>query len=141
MDSGNGETILLVDDEAPIREIGSAIMKRLGYHPVTAADGMEGLMKVAELRGELRAIITDLEMPKMNGVRFVQSLRHAMPDVPVIVASGSVTEEHKNKLAELRVVDFLNKPFTEKALGQMLEKVRDSLQSNSNSLEQISGPK
>ena len=141
VDSGNGETILLVDDEAPIREIGSAIMKRLGYHPVTAADGMEGLMKVAELRGELRAIITDLEMPKMNGVRFVQSLRHAMPDVPVIVASGSVTEEHKNKLAELRVVDFLNKPFTEKALGQMLEKVRDSLQSNSNSLEQISGPK
>ena len=120
---GKGEVILLVDDEPPIREIGSAIMKRLNYNPVTASDGVEGLMMVAEHRKALRVIITDLAMPVMSGIQFVRAVRHSFPDIPIIVASGSVNETTKTELSQLKINGVLNKPFTEQALAEILSGV------------------
>jgi len=117
---GNGETVLLVDDEAPIREVGTAILKRLNYNPVTASDGLEGLVKVAELRKELRIIITDLAMPGLDGIQFVKAVRLSLPDMPIIVASGTIDGKFKRQLEELKVAGLLNKPFSEQALAQML---------------------
>jgi len=123
---GNGETVLLVDDEAPIREIGAAILKRLNYNPVMASNGLEGLVKVAELRKELRVVITDLAMPDLNGIQFVQAVRHSMPNIPIIVASGTMRAKDKVELEALNIFGFLDKPFTEEALAHMLGKMPKS---------------
>lgn len=90
--SGNGETILFVDDEMSVREVGREVLRRLYFSPLIGADGVDGLIQAAEHRAKLRGVITDLHMPHMDGLTFVRSLRRMLPDVPVIVASGRIED-------------------------------------------------
>ncbi|HZM02665.1 MAG TPA: PAS domain S-box protein, partial [Candidatus Saccharimonadales bacterium] len=77
---GQGETILFVDDEAPLRTVARAVLQRLNFKPLTATDGADGLIQAAQHRTELRAIITDLHMPHMDGLAFVRAVRRMLPD-------------------------------------------------------------
>ena len=90
---GQGETVLLVDDEAAVREVGRMVLEHLNVRPLVATDGADGLALAARHRHELRAVITDLHMPHMDGLAFVKALRDILPDVPVVVASGRVDEQ------------------------------------------------
>ncbi|TAL06487.1 MAG: PAS domain S-box protein [Verrucomicrobia bacterium] len=120
---GQGETILLVDDEAAVREMGRAVLRRLNFKPVTATDGADGLMQLAEHRADLRAIITDLHMPHMDGFSFIRALRRMRRDIPVVVTSGRLDEKDKAELSLLGVTACLDKPFTEGQLAEALKKL------------------
>jgi PAS domain S-box-containing protein len=110
---GRGRTILVVDDEQSVREITAAVLRELNFHVVTANDGTDALIRVVENRAALRGVVTDLNMPHMDGLKLVRTLKHMMPGLPVLVCSGRVDEKQAHELATLGVVDVLHKPFDE----------------------------
>ena len=120
---GHGETILLVDDEAAVREIARTVLRQLNFEPLTATDGVDGLMQSAQHRTEIRAIITDLHMPHMDGLTFVRALRRMLPDIPIVVASGRMDDALTGEFNALGVTTLLDKPFTQTQLAEALRKV------------------
>jgi len=120
---GQGETILFVDDEAALRKVGRVVLQRLNFTPLTATDGADGLIQAAQHRTEIRAVITDLHMPYMDGLAFVQALRRMLPDVPILVASGGVEDANAEDFKTLGVTRFLDKPFTEAQLAEALRTI------------------
>ena len=118
---GQGETILFVDDETAVREIARRVLQRLNFKVVTATDGVDGLMQLAEHRTELRVIVTDLHMPHMDGRAFVRALRRMLPDIPVVVASGRMEDAVAGEFKTLGVTQLLRKPFTENQLSEVLK--------------------
>lgn len=128
---GKGETILLVDDEESIRKIGSSVLKRLNFHPLTASDGEEALIQVLENRSKIRAVITNLHMPHMDGFALIRSLRRRFPDLSVLLMTGQLDEATRSELLSLGITTQLAKPFTEdmlaKALASALGNARSTL--------------
>ena len=118
---GHGETILFVDDEATLRLMAGVVLQQLNFTPITAIDGADGLVKAALHASELRAIITDLHMPHMDGLAFVRTVRRMLPDIPIIVASGRMEEAAALEFKGLGVKIFLDKPFTEPKLAEVLQ--------------------
>lgn len=123
--TGNGEVILFVDDEPALREVGQTVLKRLKFKPMVATDGEDGLIKATENRAQLKAIITDMHMPHMDGLAFVHAVRRTLPDIPIILASGRVDDNVAKDFRALGVTARLDKPFTE---AQLAEKLRSLLQ-------------
>jgi PAS domain S-box-containing protein len=120
---GRGETILIVDDEAGVRQGAEAVLRRLNFKPVTAFDGADGLVQAAKHRADLRAIITDLHMPHMDGLNFVRVLRRMLPEIPVVVTSGLLEEADMKEFLSLGATAHLNKPFTENQLATILQDI------------------
>jgi len=120
---GNGETILVVDDEAGVRDVTRGVLTALNFKPLTAANGTEALIQVAEKGTELRAVITDLHMPRMDGLAFVRLLKAKLPNTSVIVVSGRLEEREANEFKALGVNTLLEKPFTQEKLVGALKTV------------------
>ena len=120
---GTGETILVVDDEASVREVMRAVLTALNFKVITAGDGTEALVQVAEKRAELRAVITDLHMPHMDGLSLVRVLRARLPQAGIIVVSGRLDEREANEFKALGVSALLDKPFTQEKLVAALKTV------------------
>jgi DNA-binding NtrC family response regulator len=78
--------ILIVDDEASLRDVGKALLEAQGYEVLCAEDGFEGLAALKQSLPDL--IISDLRMPNMNGFEFLSVVRRRFPTIPVIVISG-----------------------------------------------------
>jgi CheY-like chemotaxis protein len=123
---GNGELILFVDDESAVRNVARAVLGRLNFCPLTATDGVDALILGSRHRTTIRAVITDLHMPRMDGVAFVSSLRRILPHVPVIVASGRMDDNLAAEFRTLGVHLTLDKPFTEEKLGEALRGALES---------------
>jgi signal transduction histidine kinase/ActR/RegA family two-component response regulator len=123
---GLGETILLVDDEASIREMGRAVLQRLNFKSLTAIDGADALIQAAQHRHELWAIITDLHMPNMDGLTFVRMIRRMLPDIPILMTSGRLEDSEAKELKLLGVTRQLDKPFTESQLAGMLRTIQEA---------------
>jgi CheY-like chemotaxis protein len=119
--TGHGEVILYVDDEVTVRDAARSVLERLQFTPVTASDGMSGLVQAVQYAATLHAVITDLHMPHMDGLAFVRALRKALPDVPVIVASGRLEPAPAQELRKLGVQVMLEKPFTQEKLAAALQ--------------------
>lgn len=117
---GQGGTVLFVDDEAAVREVGRTVLERLNCRPVLASDGVDGLVQATAHREDLRVVITDLHMPHMDGLNFVRALRRSMPGIPIILASGRVDESVTGELKGLGVTRRLDKPFTQEQLAREL---------------------
>jgi PAS domain S-box-containing protein len=119
--TGHGETILVVDDEASVRQAARAVLSSLDFKVLTAANGAEALVQVAEKRAELRAVITDLHMPLLDGLAFVRMLKGTLPEAGIIVATGRMEEREANEFRALGVDVLLDKPFTQEALEEALK--------------------
>jgi CheY-like chemotaxis protein len=110
---GQGSTILVVDDEQSVREITTAVLRELNFRVITANDGTDALIRVVENRAALCGVVTDLNMPHMDGLKLVRTLKHMLPGMPVLVCSGRVEDKQAHELAALGVVSVLHKPFDE----------------------------
>jgi CheY-like chemotaxis protein len=110
---GEGRTILVVDDDQSVREVSAAVLHELNFNVITANDGTDALIRVVENRAVLRGVVTDLNMPHMDGLKLVRTLKHMLPGIPVVVSSGRVDEKQAHELAVLGVVAVLHKPFDE----------------------------
>ena len=128
--SASAESVLVVDDEPAIRRFASRVLREAGYGVEEAADGMDALSVIRGGPVELGAVISDIVMPRMNGVELLQSLSRERPRLPVILMSGYGAEQ----LAGRGIVSpcgVLAKPFSPQLL---LAEVRRCL------AHQASGP-
>ena len=112
---GHGETVLVVDDEPDILEVTGSALEACGYRVLTAKDGVQALARFAQHGGEVKAVVTDLMMPVMDGLALTRSLRKQDPRLPVIATTGLMTApgdgDRAGQLRELGVKHFLRKPF------------------------------
>lgn len=114
---GNGEWILVVDDEAMVRDIASQMLQSFGYHVLTAANGAEAVATCAKHAGKIRVMVTDLAMPIMDGAAAIEAVRTIDPNVRAIVASGSTLESvARHGEASLSVRAIIEKPYTPEKL-------------------------
>lgn len=121
--SGNGELILVVDDEAAIREIAKNTLEAYRYNVLTANDGAEALAVYVQHRGAIQAVLTDMMMPTLDGPTMIRALQKLDPDVRVIAASGRRTIDKTIETAVPGVRAFLQKPYTADQLLTALHQV------------------
>ncbi|MCZ2132758.1 MAG: PAS domain S-box protein [Bacteroidetes bacterium] len=112
--AGNGQIILVIDDEAAILEITRQTLESNNYRVITATDGAEGVAVYAKQHSEISLVITDIEMPYMNGRAAIQAMQRIKPDVKVIAVSGFT--QNGNKLEKTANIRFLDKPYTSEKL-------------------------
>jgi len=121
------ETILLVDDENLVRELGERILTKSGYRVLTARNGREGLDIYRQHQRDIALVILDLIMPEMSGKDCLRELSKIDPQVKVIVSSGhSDTEDHDDFPRET-VRGTVKKPY---GMGHLLQTVRKALDEN-----------
>jgi len=113
---GQGQTILIVDDQPEVREVARAVLSKLNFNPLTACDGAEGIVVAAEHRSDLTAALVDLQMPHMDGLSLARALRRIQPELPIVAMSGRFEESTLVELERLGIPRRLPKPFTESAL-------------------------
>ncbi len=125
---GQGETVLVVEDEDAVRRILVNLLKRSGYTVLDAEDGLAGLACVQEHAGAIRLIVCDVLMPRMGGIEMIEKLRSEGVALPVLFVSGyaDIASDRGRSLLALPNVACLNKPL---ALKQFLSKIKDLLKS------------
>ena len=120
---GGGQCVLVVDDEPAVRQIAAAILRSHGYEPLLAADGQEALA-VWERHGEkIRAVVTDLMMPRMDGPALLRALQRLAPGLPAISITGLGEESRVSEARAAGARVNLDKPFKAAELLSALEKV------------------
>jgi CheY-like chemotaxis protein len=102
--------ILLVDDEAPVREAVVDILETLELEAITATNGQEGLALFEQYRGEITAVLLDMQMPVMGGKETLYAIRQLDRHVPVILSSGYSESELSTELQD-EGTSFLQKPY------------------------------
>jgi PAS domain S-box-containing protein len=123
---GNGELILVVDDEESIREITRGTLETFGYKVLTASDGTEALAFYADKKNEIAVVLTDMVMPFMDGPATIRALQRMNPKVRIIAASGLGAGQHAGEGVLEGVAVFLNKPYTaEKLLKTLAQVLKD----------------
>lgn len=121
---GGTETILLVEDEAPIRRATKLALERFGYTVLAASDGEEALRMFDERRSEISLVLSDVVMPKMNGRDLHRAIRDRGAETGCIFMSG-YAEAGQPRTGEVDpAVPMIAKPWT---LGELLHRVRDAL--------------
>lgn len=110
------ETILVVEDEAPVRALAARILRKYGYTVIEASDGLEALRRVRDFSGSIHLIITDVVMPGMSGKELMARLQKEYPDARSLYVSGYADDAivHHGILAS--GVAFLQKPFSVESL-------------------------
>jgi len=108
---GNGELILVVDDEELIAHDARRAVEAHGYRVMTAADGAEALAVFAERRNDISLIVIDVMMPVMDGVSAIRALRRLDPEVPIIAATGLASSSKRQRLHNEGVQSVLAKPY------------------------------
>jgi PAS domain S-box-containing protein len=122
---GNGELLLVVDDEHTVLSVLERLLERSGYRTVHAENGVDALRVFSEHADEIALVITDIMMPRMDGVALICELLRLRPGLPCIAASGLMTLQDQIRIGELRaygVTSFLSKPFSAEALLEMVRK-------------------
>jgi CheY-like chemotaxis protein len=96
--------LLVVDDEAIVRNLAQITLERAGYHVLTAADGEEALTMARSFTGDIHLLLSDINMPRMDGFRLREQIVRERPGTSVMLMSGQIDPGG--------AVHFLHKPFT-----------------------------
>ena len=121
---GGHETILVVEDEAPLRALTVTVLRRAGYDILEASDGAEAVRVVAETERPIQLLLTDVVMPRMNGRSLADRLVAAQPTLKILFMSGYTDDAAVLQRVLASRVAFLQKPLTPDVL---LHKVREVL--------------
>ena len=121
---GNGELILVVDDEKSILGMTRLILEKAGYRIAVAWDGIEGVAYFAGHMDEVAIVLTDVYMPNLDGLSLVHTVRKLHPTIPIIGSTGQTCHDEERKLSECGVDRFLRKPYTKR---QLLDTIRELL--------------
>jgi PAS domain S-box-containing protein len=109
---GQGELILVVDDEPDVIRIVELGLKKRGYRVVAAREGREALAVFASHRAEIKAVLTDMMMPGMDGPELVRALRQMNAQMPILGMTGLGELADTAKLEDLNLAEVLHKPFS-----------------------------
>ena len=117
------ETILLVDDEEMIIDVGSQVLKKLGYEVLTARHGKEAIEVYQQKRQKVAMIILDLIMPEMGGGEAYDRLKEIDPNVKVLLSSGYSLGGQATAILNRGCDGFIQKPFNLKDLSEKLRQI------------------
>jgi CheY-like chemotaxis protein len=118
---GEHKTILVVDDEAAVRNFLAAVLRKRGYRIVTAADGREALALFERESDAIAAVVLDVIMPVMGGNDALPKLKALRPDLKILLTSGYSESEARRLCAAYPGAAFIQKPYTAQQLGKAVE--------------------
>jgi len=120
---GQGEHILLVDDEPALAKLGKKVLERLGYAVTTKTCAQEAIAAVRDQPKPFDVVITDLTMPEMDGITLASQLLQIQPRLAIILMTGYSGVLTAEKVRELGFRDLLPKPSTARVLGETVHRV------------------
>jgi PAS domain S-box-containing protein len=129
---GNGEHVLVVDDEASIVQMTKMVLAKHNYHVLTAEGGPDALALIAQQIEPIKIVLTDMSMPFMDGVALVRTIKKMKPGTMFIASTGQGEETRTGELESLGVRNFLTKPYD---THKLLTTVRDTLSGAASSVE------
>ena len=121
---GNGECILLADDETAIRKVTASVLEKCGYKVLSASDGVDALATCAQHMGEIKLVLTDIMMPHLDGAALIRTLQMMNGDLRFIACTGQLDEARQAELKRLGIETVLRKPYSHERL---LTAVREAL--------------
>jgi two-component system cell cycle sensor histidine kinase/response regulator CckA len=121
-------TVLLVEDEDPVRKFGARALRNKGYKVIEAESGEAALEAVRNAAEKIDLLITDVVMPRLDGPGLVREVREIRSDIKVIFISGYAEDAFRQRLDSDSNIDFLSKPFS---LKQLAAKVKDVISGGS----------
>ncbi len=116
-----GQTILLVEDEEMLRDLGVEILTGEGYHVIAAKDGVEAVEMFSDHRDEIGLVVCDLGLPRLGGRDVFMKMKEIKPSVRAIVASGYLEPTMRSEILKAGVIDTIQKPYD---FREMIEKIR-----------------
>jgi two-component system, cell cycle sensor histidine kinase and response regulator CckA len=122
--SGGRETVLVVEDQPEVRQMAVRALKAEGYEVVEAKDGRDALDILAADRPPVALVVTDLALPRIDGLTLARELATVLPDVPVLMMTGYTSSELMRRSAMARGHPLLEKPFT---ADELARRVRGAL--------------
>jgi CheY-like chemotaxis protein len=125
--NGHGELIMVVDDEVPVRKIVTYLLQNRGYRVITAENGAQAVAAVLANKPEVRVVVIDMVMPLMDGIDTIRAMRTIACQIPIIVISGFLNDEMRERLSRIKPRAVLSKPFSE---AQLLVPLREILDGN-----------
>ena len=120
--SDQEKTILLIDDEEMVINISEMMLRRLGYKVLKAHNGYEGLQLFKENKSKIDFIISDLEMPEMNGKEVMDKLREIDPQIKIMLSSGALTDADAKEFMRKGFNGFIKKPYN---INTLCEKITE----------------
>jgi CheY-like chemotaxis protein len=116
------EKVLLVDDEADIRQVGGELLEAMGYEVILAKDGEEAIKAYKKNRDAIDVVLLDMVMPNIGGGEAYDRMKEINPDVKVLLSSGYSIDGEAREILERGCDGFIQKPFDMKQLsGKMRE--------------------
>jgi CheY-like chemotaxis protein len=117
-------TILLVDDDEMVMDIGNQFLERMGYTVRTASSGQEALDIIKQSSDRIDCLLLDFTMPGMDGLETMQQVRKLWPDSRIIITSGYTRQQIEDRFAQIGPPDdFIQKPFEIKTLQEKLDRI------------------
>ena len=118
-----GKTILLIDDEPMVTDICEMMLRKLGHKVLKAHSGSEGIKLYEANRNQIYLIISDFNMPEMNGQEVVDKLRKMDHNVKVLLSSGGLSVAEENKVISRGFNGFLKKPYNMNILSEKISEI------------------
>lgn len=118
-------TILIVDDEAMILNVGQAILEKLGYRVIAAEGGMQAVETISKRGDDIDLVILDLIMPGLDGSETFDRIREIQPDIPVMLSSGYSINGQAEEIMQKGGCGFIQKPYQISELSQAIRKILD----------------
>jgi CheY-like chemotaxis protein len=122
LSKGEG-TILMVDDELSVRDLGKSILERFGYQVIPAKGGKEALELYQQQKDKINLVILDLIMPDLGGVETLRELKKIYPDIKVLISSGYSSNGTTQEVIDIGIKGFITKPFTIKELLKEVKRI------------------
>lgn len=114
-------TVLYCEDEPELREVTSSLLDRVVLRVLSAKDGAEGLRLFQEYRDEIDMVITDINMPNLNGLEMTKAIKEMVPYMPVIVTTAYSSTDHLFEAIDIHVDKYVLKPLDAKKLLEAME--------------------
>jgi two-component system cell cycle sensor histidine kinase/response regulator CckA len=125
--SGGRETVLVVEDEAGVRELACEFLRSSGYLVLEAKDGMEALEMAEKYQGEIHVVLSDIVMPQLGGRELATRIKTQRPEARVLLMSGYSDHFQLPQMGEAEEGGILQKPFS---LNSLAGKIREVLAGN-----------
>jgi two-component system, cell cycle sensor histidine kinase and response regulator CckA len=120
------EIILLAEDEPLVRTMVAAVLRDQRYNVLETTDGAEALQVTQEhTAGEIRLLLSDIVMPRMNGIELARRFREMYPDTRILLMSGYADEPDLRQALPDPTIEFIPKPFTPQELAEKVREVLD----------------
>ncbi|MDZ8085942.1 MAG: hybrid sensor histidine kinase/response regulator [Nostoc sp. DedQUE12b] len=129
------KVVLVVDDAISLRQTLSLTLQKSGYQVIQAQNGVEALEKL-QLHPEIKVVVSDLEMPRMNGFELLSNFRQYtnLAKIPVVILTSRSAEKHRQLAKELGAKAYLTKPFLE---HEFISKIKELMNNNTDNLDHL----